>query len=59
MRWRRKAGHLCRTGWEDRGDQEIWTKPGARVRVLMDLSYWSKRRMRVFPEKGQPTGRCW
>ena len=50
---------LCRTGWEDRGDQEIWTKPGARVRVMMDLSYWSKRRIRVLPELGQPTGRCW
>ncbi|MES2336640.1 MAG: hypothetical protein V4537_00925 [Pseudomonadota bacterium] len=54
-----RGWHLCRTGWEDRGDQEIWTKPGARVRVMMDLSYWSKRRIRVLPEEGQPTGKCW
>ena len=50
---------LCRTGSEDRGDQEIWTKPGSRVRVLMDLSYWSKRRVRVLLEQSQPTGHCW
>ena len=50
---------LCRTGQEDRGDQEIWTKPGSPVRFSMDLSYWGKRRMRLLPEQGQPTGRCW
>ena len=55
----RRGWTLCRTGSEDRGDQEIWTKPGSRVRVLMDLSYWSKRRVRVLPEAGQPTGHCW
>lgn len=49
----------CRTGSEDRGDQEIWTKPGAAVRFSMDLSYWGKRRLRVLPEAGQPTGKCW
>ncbi|MFD1786405.1 hypothetical protein ACFSC3_02350 [Sphingomonas floccifaciens] len=52
--WRR-----CRTGSENQGDQEIWTKPGAPVRVSMDLSYWGKRRLRVLPEAGQPTGKCW
>jgi hypothetical protein len=54
-----RGWHLCRTGWADRGDQEIWTKPGARIRVMMDLSYWGKRRVRVLPEQGQPTGHCW
>ncbi len=49
----------CRTGSEDRGDQEIWTKPGAPVRFSMDLSYWGKRRLRVLPEAGQPIGKCW
>lgn len=50
---------VCRTGQEDRGDQAIWTKPGARIRFSMDLSYWGKRRLRLLPEQGQPTGRCW
>ena len=50
---------LCRTGQEDRGDQDIWTKAGAPVRFSMDVSYWGKRRMRVLPEQNQPTGRCW
>lgn len=49
----------CRTGSENRGDQEIWTRPGARVRFSMDLSYWGKRRLRILPEAGQPTGKCW
>ncbi|WP_235524001.1 hypothetical protein [Sphingomonas sp. Leaf33] len=49
----------CRTGSENQGDQEIWTKAGARVRFSMDLSYWGKRRLRVLPEAGQATGKCW
>jgi len=49
----------CNTGTEDRGDQEIWRRQGARVRFSMDLSYWGKRRLRVLPELGQPTGKCW
>lgn len=54
-----KGWRLCRVGTEDRGDEEIWTRPGSPVRVSMDLSYWGKRRVRVLPEQGQPTGRCW
>lgn len=50
---------LCRTGQEDRGDQNIWRKAGAKVRVSIDASYWGKRRLRVLPEAGQATGRCW
>jgi hypothetical protein len=50
---------LCRTGQEDRGDQEIYTKAGSPVRISIDISYFSKRRLRVLPELGQPTGRCW
>jgi hypothetical protein len=51
---------LCRTGVDEtRGDQEIFTRPGARVRFSIDLSYWGKRRVRILPERGQPTGRCW
>ncbi len=50
---------VCRTGQEDRGDQAIWTRPGARIRLSMDISYWGKRRLRLVPEQGQPTGHCW
>lgn len=54
-----KGWQRCRTGSENQGDQEIWTKPGASVRFSMDLSYWGKRRLRILPEAGQPTGKCW
>jgi hypothetical protein len=50
----------CRTGPnENIGDQEIYTKPGSRVRFSIDLSYWGKRRLRIIPELHQPTGKCW
>ena len=49
----------CRTGQEDRGDQRILTKPGSPVRVSIDITYWGKRRLRILPERGQPTGHCW
>lgn len=49
---------LCRTGQEDRGDQEIWTRAGSKVRFSVDISYWGKRRFRILPERGQPTGHC-
>jgi hypothetical protein len=39
----------CNTGTEDRGDQIIYTRPGAAVRISMDLSYWDKRRLRILP----------
>jgi hypothetical protein len=42
--WRR-----CYTGKDDRGDQAIYTRAGAPVRIQMDLSYWAKRRLRVIP----------
>lgn len=51
--------HICRTGREDRGDQAIWRKAGEPVRISIDLSYWGKRRLRLLPEQGQPTGKCW
>ncbi|MGN6376988.1 MAG: hypothetical protein ACTHMG_15745 [Sphingomonas sp.] len=41
---------LCMTGEGDRGDYEIYTRRGAPVRVVIDISYWSKRRLRVIPE---------
>ncbi len=49
----------CRTGQEDRGDQRILTKAGSPVRMSIDITYWGKRRLRILPERGQPTGHCW
>lgn len=39
----------CNTGSGDRGDQVIYTRQGEKVRASMDLSYWSKRRLRLLP----------
>jgi hypothetical protein len=49
----------CRTGEEDRGDQRILTKAGSPVRISIDITYWGNRRLRIIPERGQATGRCW
>ena len=48
----------CSTGTETRGDQIVYTRPGARVRVSMDLSYWGKRRLRVLPPWNTRDQRC-
>ncbi|WP_294092591.1 hypothetical protein [Sphingomonas sp.] len=57
---KRNGWSLCRTGpSEFRGDQEIYTRAGSPVRFSIDISYWGKRRVRVLPEQGQPTGYCW
>lgn len=50
--------HSCSTGTEDRGDQMIYTRPGERVRISMDLSYWGKRRLRVIPDWNKQERRC-
>ena len=45
-----KAGwRSCHTGGEFSGDQAIFTRPGAPVRISIDISYYGDRRMRVFP----------
>lgn len=49
----------CRTGEEDRGDQHILTKAGSPVRLSIDITYWGNRRLRILPEAGQETGKCW
>lgn len=53
-----KGWTLCRTGQAERGDQYIYRKPGERVRVSIDASYWAKRRVRAMPETSEPTGKC-
>lgn len=39
----------CLTGDGRSGDQAIYTRAGSPVRLSMDISYWGKRRIRVFP----------
>jgi hypothetical protein len=57
---------LTRRGWRScytsidggqSGDQMIFSRPGALVSITMDLSYWMKRRVRVFPawSRARPT----
>lgn len=50
--------NACLTGEGNRGDYKIWTLKGAPVRLSMDISYWSKRRFRVIPEKAVPDRAC-
>lgn len=45
----RRGWKACATGDDEPGDQNIYTRPGARVKVSMDLSYWGKRRIRILP----------
>jgi hypothetical protein len=54
----RHGWRSCFTGENDRGDQAIYTHPGARVRISMDLSYWGKRRLRVIPQWNNREPRC-
>lgn len=54
----RQGWRNCSTGTDDRGDQIIYTRPGAAVRISMDLSYWAKRRLRVIPAASRKERRC-
>jgi hypothetical protein len=47
---RKRGWQVCYTGEGVRGDQAIHTRAGSPVRVSIDLSYWMKRRLRVFAE---------
>lgn len=53
-----KGWRTCSTGIDTRGDQVIYTKAGAPVRLSMDISYWGKRRMRVIPNWNTRERRC-
>ena len=48
----------CSTGTDDRGDQIVYTHPGVRMRISMDLSYWGKRRLRLLPPWNRKERRC-
>ncbi len=48
----------CLTGNGRAGDQALYTRPGAAVRVSMDISYWGRRRLRLIPEWNNRERRC-
>ncbi len=48
----------CYTGMGRWGNQAIFTRDGAPVRISMDLTYYSKRRLRIIPEWNNRERRC-
>lgn len=54
----REGWHMCLTGTDERGDLEIYSRPGAAVRAAIDISYWGKRRLRIIPEGQADTPQC-
>ena len=45
---KREGWKMCLTGEGRNGNQAVYTRDGSPVWVSMDLSYWMKRRLRVF-----------
>jgi hypothetical protein len=54
----REGWRYCYIGDDQRGDQAVYTRPGASVRVSMDLSYYAKRRLRIIPVSAPQAGVC-
>src|SRR3954449_4164135 len=58
------ADELKRRGWVEClsggrwGDQAIYTHTGSPVFISLDLGYWSKRRLRLFPAWNKTDSRC-
>lgn len=50
----RNGWRACVTGTERAGDQAIFRKPGAQVWISVDISYYGKRRLRIFPDAVAP-----
>lgn len=50
--------HCSTAGATGGGDQIIYTRAGAPVRVSMDLSYWASRRLRLIPLWNTKERRC-
>jgi len=48
----------CLTGNGRTGDQALYTLKGSAVRVSLDISYWSKRRIRIIPDANRREHRC-
>lgn len=55
---------LRRNGWSEcltggnRGDEAIYTRENSPVLLALDLSYWSKRRLRVMPARNNMSVHC-
>lgn len=45
---------LCYTGTDRAGDQAIFSRAGEPVRIYLDISYWGKRRIRLYPAAAAP-----
>ena len=50
----RRGWRACITGTERAGDQAIFTLAGAPVWISVDISYYGKRRLRIFPKPITP-----
>ena len=48
----------CSTGRDGRGDQVVYSRPGADVAFFMDISFWGKRRFRILPAWNKKERRC-
>jgi hypothetical protein len=53
-----KSWKSCNTGTDEKGDQAIYTRDGANVRISMDISYYGKRRLRIIPDWNKKEQRC-
>lgn len=56
--FQRAGWRSCYTGNDRWGDQMIFTRPGHRVRVSMDMSYYAKRRLRIIPDWNRRERSC-
>ncbi|MEG3085855.1 hypothetical protein [Sphingomonas sp. PB4P5] len=54
----RRGWTSCYNSLTDRGDQIIYTRKGTPFQVMMDLSYYGKRRLRFVPEWNRRDRRC-
>lgn len=49
-----RGWRFCHTGSDRAGDQAIFTRPDTAFKIYMDISYWGKRRLRIFPNAFAP-----
>lgn len=54
----REGWTTCRNGGEGAGREVVYSKPGVPVLIVVDLSYWSKRRARIFPAASTAAPHC-
>ena len=54
----RQGWHSCLTMLHNWGDQNILRRSGSPVRISVDLSFYSKRRIRIIPERFAKEPHC-